>query len=434
MHQHSVIKVVFRGALKTFRIPGILDDYRSISTQIKIYFRVFRFTVDFRYISIYLNPRLTESLVLFNRFSGVGFNHHDGGHMNISRCVGLAVTLTATFVITAVFFHSSSGRAEGNAICAIEDTVQGFDYPYYRFVQVYDSVAISCWFGEAFIGRSDNTSKALVLSDWNCDNHSPLCMSTLDSLKLVSKTRSVLGGPGDTITYFKTIITDFAHGWMTGDFPPTDQIRFITELIDSTSGNVIAYMDTMGVRTFNDRYSADTAAFGNLESTHYYILPSFESTGFTYEKVFIRVRPVFDGNSNDEVICRWDVYVPEKMSIATDEFLTNLIQGMDSLYTAGFFEKKNQDAEPVYRFSSVISTRAGSDEVTLSLSSPLQDVIDVTVYNDLGQRVCYQRSIPIHVGTTNVRIELRNRPSGIYYVIGTDSREIVLIKRFSFLP
>jgi hypothetical protein len=350
--------------------------------------------------------------------------------MSLIRYAGLAVILASTTGL----FAFTGGKIEPPTNEAIGDTLENYFYPYYRFMQVYDSVAISCWFGESFIRRTDNTSNALILADWQYDSHKPLCMTTLDSLTDASNTRPVLGSPGDTITYFKDIIIDLAHGWMTGDFSPTDQIRFITELVDSTSGNVIAYMDTMGVHNFNDRLTADTSAFGSLESTHYFLLPSFESTGFTYEKVFIRVRSIFDGNSNDEVICRWDAYVPEKMSLLTNELATFRIHIIDSLISNGFLEKKNQGAEPVYRYSAFINTTPGSYAVNLSVSSQNTDVISITVYNDLGQKVFHERSILLNVGITNIRMNFSYRPSGIYYVVGTDSREIVLMKRFSYLP
>jgi hypothetical protein len=344
---------------------------------------------------------------------------------------GVVVLILGTIV---PFLASTSSRPSTEVDRAVDDTLVSYLYPYYRVVQVYDSVSISCWFGEAVIRRTDNTSKTMSLADWNSELHSPLCMTTLDSLALVSKTRPVLGSPGDTITYYKDLIINLAHGWMTGDFAPTDQIRFVTELIDSTSGNVIAYMDTMGVRSFNDRYTADTSAFGSLESTHFFILPSFESTGFLYEKVFIRIRSIFDGNSNDEVICRWDTFSTEKMSLISNEFATNLASLMDSLIDAGFLNKQPQGAEPQYRYSATVQYKAGDDVALLSIFSPTQDVITVNVYNSLGQNVFCRQGVALQVGQTNLEIYLRVRPSGTYYTVGSSPREIVFVKRFTYLP
>jgi hypothetical protein len=337
------------------------------------------------------------------------------------------------FFITAPFLNASCGDPIRRGRFALDDTIVTNGYPYYRFVQAYDGVTISCWFGEARIRRTDNTSNAMSLFDWNSKTHAPLCMTTLDLLTLVSKTRSRFGRPGDTITYFKAIIVNVADELMTDSWPPTEQIRFITELVDSASGNVIAYMDTLGARSFNNEISAITAALGNLESTHYFILPSFEAAGATYEKVLIRVRPVSEGDSDHEKICRWDAFSRDKMSESSDEYAALLLHIMDSLINTGYLEKQDSNSRPIFRCVAEFQSRAESSEITLKISSPAKDTIRIVVYNESGNPVYSQNCILIKAGETDVKINLWNVPAGVYYLVGTNRGDIILMKRFSYL-
>ena len=66
-----------------------------------------------------------------------------------------------------------------------------------------------------------------------------------------------------------------------------------------------------------------------------------------------------------------------------------------------------------YNESISLYPNPSSGEVTLNINIPIISSADVTVFNSLGETVISKNSVPTNMET---KLDLRNRPEGIYFV------------------
>jgi hypothetical protein len=200
--------------------------------------------------------------------------------------------------------------------------------PYYRFVQVYDSVSIVCLLGEYSVSTTDGRYFPFP-QDFDPENHTPLCTSSLSDLNTRQLYAFEPAGAGDTVRYFMDLYIHPVYGTETVHLSIADTVLFITQLYDSSSGNCIAELDTLGVIPVDDYDSLHTRIVGWKDTmiTRTHVLPMRD---YNYSTVTLKMKCVFHGPEND-VLCREDVISPVLYSVESAELRLsrwNILRGM----------------------------------------------------------------------------------------------------------
>ena len=207
-------------------------------------------------------------------------------------------------------------------------------YPYFKFIQWYDSCNVSCVVGELYVKRQ---SGDIVFIRWKYfDNirNRPIPDSEFVDLTNHSISEYVNARSGDTITYYKNMFINYNHPYG-GYAGIRDTILFYSELIDSLTSAVIFTADTLGILPCIRRSDIPDKliAWNDTNTIRKAIIPS------NYEgKIALRIRPYAGMNLTEMNMTRFDAREP-CLSQQSGMVKTSLKYLYDSLMNNGGLHK-----------------------------------------------------------------------------------------------
>lgn len=226
------------------------------------------------------------------------------------------------FLLGVVFLSIESAQLVGfdtthlkvkmptNEIVCPDDSLWFWPMPYYSFRQYYDSCYIDCSIGETRIYRQNGGSDRIAPCEYffHVDSPTPKCFDTYDNLFDSSRTEYFSLNQGDTLRYYKSL--SLVRRYMSTEyFGCSDTIFFLTQLLDSVSGDAIATIDTMAVIIADSlrtsafyHCSTYTPTVGNVWS---YVRP----TVWSHDRVALSVSIDFrKAPGTEDILCRWDLF------------------------------------------------------------------------------------------------------------------------------
>jgi hypothetical protein len=343
--------------------------------------------------------------------------------------------LLLPFVVASLFMLSLfDHKPLSAAVNTPDDSVYRW-VPYYKFVQSYDSSIIECIFGECRILPMNGNPSYAYPFEWQ-PYHSPLCLGTLDSLNHVSRTTYFSCNPGDTILYYKLLRIQLGNNGIRSYCGISDTVFFITKVIDSASGNIVAIGDTCGI------YPTDSLVHvpnNLLFPTNWHgillsiIAPDSVSSS---QKLSLSIESVFHGDTGNEAICRVDFPNPVPLSdqtLASMEMKEHLIDSIVSLGKRKPITTGLQATSSVrFEISPLPIKYGGVTHFTITSREREQCMLVIT--NSIGRTILRLQLDFTVTQTHRVQIATDDMTPGIYYVSMTNSSNKLLgARRFTVL-
>jgi hypothetical protein len=315
------------------------------------------------------------------------------------------------------------------------DTLIRLGIPYFHFQQVYDSCYVECIFGEFTIGRADGSREELRPYYFRV-GPSPTAkgFDSYENLRDSSRTRYVTLHPFDTLWYYKSVrVTQIYTS--TEFLGESDTLLFITQVLDGATGEILANLDTAGVivadSIVNIEFYIDEKypGPGNL----YYFTPT---PGVTLDSVALTMWIEFrKGPDSDDILCRLDIYSPDRLS-ARDAYHSIFLQALRDSIIASGLGKAMQGFVPPPTFSFTAWPNPAHDAtLTLEFVSVYSANVIFHLFDMNGSLRQSTSARYVHGGVKAAStVSLTQLPSGRYVVVPVvdgiigQGKEIVIIK------
>jgi hypothetical protein len=329
--------------------------------------------------------------------------------------LGVLVLAMGTAHFTGAF-NSTTVRSLGASMEQEGDTIQIHALYFYRYLgAVYDSVTVSCMFGEFCIPSQDSTRieyDNLVTEETETGSRA--------EINALSRTKAVQIAQSDTLSFFR--VMGLSHGWhqdgMDTNFP--DTLVWTLRMYDAATDTYLATLDSIGMRR----------EMG----------PDF---------------PAYFGTGNDNT---WGVVTLSLLNISAlatvdSVYFTMTMESTDN-YQATFFMEDGENWN--YKFSDNVSQpKAGSsqqpvkssvmlqafpnpfiDQLQLDLSTKGSEARSVIVrlYGVDGKLVStlYQGEVRTNVHRLIYRPAIA-LPSGAYFATVTDASNGAVLKKVNLI-
>jgi hypothetical protein len=315
----------------------------------------------------------------------------------------------------------------------IDDSICAF-YPYYKFMQLYDSVKVYCILGEYGV-RSGGAVTGLQPSDFDLELHKPLCTLTLVELSQRQIYESASVAPGDTIEYFANLIVEPVHRLAATRVGIVDTIRFILQIYEHSTDMWLADIDTLGLYPVDDPDSLALRFFGNRDTSlirKHVVSVSEAGDGMINLKMKCEVH----GSSPHHLLCREDIILPELYSDITMaqiqlrstliDSLNNNSQAFISLLTG------LKDAHVPVLLS--VHPNPARERVSINfMDEKIGTSLSFRVIDESGRTLISTTAVTYSGGVFSMEIDIRGLSQGVYYVIPIIGNQVLLGKQFSLI-
>jgi hypothetical protein len=292
--------------------------------------------------------------------------------------------------------------------------------PYFSFVQLYDSCRVRCTFGEVVHETTDGIQHGIDLFSHNVGNN-PRCFESLSNMNDSSRTYYLELDPGSSINYYKEIVIELRSAEVL-NYSVLDTLLFYTVLIDSSTGDVIAFLDTLGVLPF---YHADSSwnkmsLPGSRVSSNNYTLFSYTYHGMEMVKAYLAVLVVFKGAVANEFLCREDFIAPGYRSILAEMRQQIYEQVLDSIFVIGkrssIPQRRQNSLVRGYRVHAYPNPTVNN--VSLVFQSVLAGMVDMRLYDTAGKLLWSSGPVSVMGGAEKqFLVSVEKLSSGTYYAI-----------------
>jgi hypothetical protein len=321
-------------------------------------------------------------------------------------------------------------------IYAPDDSVTVTLYPYYDFIQYYDSSRVVMRFGEVDVHRQTGVIEdhSLLYHD---ENNAPLYKNALDDLRLLSGSLPFMNIEGDTVSYYWSLLQSPEYNSSSDAIYIPDTLIYYLDVVSAYRDTILCTIDSLGTYPHNFRWQY-LASFVSSPDTAIIKKWVINSMPDSIASLRLQIRPTFRGNMDRLSISRWDFVVEKKASeydiyykaIMADSFLAIL----DSLIAVYSIQPKAGTREPgrehpQFRVA-IRSTAKGALEA--AITGTIGDEVCVNIYNNVGRKIV-EHSYTQSTAEYPLVIDMARHPAGSYYVVVTVKGEIVCAAKYSIV-
>lgn len=298
------------------------------------------------------------------------------------------------------------------------DSVWMLGIQYHHFRQYYDSCYVNCTFGEILVTRADGSRDAINLRYFMHGSEGPIGFDSYAFMRDSSRSYYFDLGTADTVWYYKSLqlVQKYTSTVFLGQ---NDTLYFITQVIDSTTGDVCAILDTSAiivadsVRNSCFYFGVDPSLPGNL---HYFTRPATS----TFEKVALTIHVEFHSGSavNEDNLCRFDATMPYRLSYA-DEYEDQIFRAiLDSLVNLGLGKPTIGFARPTPYSFNVWPNPVSQGVAHVEFRPVYNSDFYCLLFNVSGKQLWKSEARSVIGGQQySLSVPLEIFPSGTYYVI-----------------
>lgn len=304
------------------------------------------------------------------------------------------------------------------------DTTWYVTYPYYEYIQYYDSTSVSCTIGEVRVHTGTGRTY-LHPVDFDPEAHNPLCTVPLEDLNQRSIYQTAAATSGDTIRYFFDLNIHTVHGLDGVYLGIRDSIIFTTRLYDGDTGDYIGTLDTLAMFPASSPDSLHSQMYSSFWTdtsiVRTVILPA---VGWSYNSIELKVGCEVRGSSDHDLLCRVDRFSPDRISEEMAEARMFVRMVVDSLLAEGgdenavlasWKEGRVSPASPVIR-EIFPNPSPGFVQVSLQDNIPGQEIVFL-VFDETGRKLFTSVPYRIFGNRRQLPLDLSHLSSGRYYLI-----------------